>query len=216
MGEPPRYLETPAGWLILIAVLALSALVYNYWHKRRERALERVARETGFIPDEDRVSRDNDGFLHLPIFEHNIGLTDVMRGSVETGEAVILDCHMAAGDQRYWHTVVCLKIKHRELPAFQLRPEKVVHKLGAMFGQQDIDFPDFPRFSRMYLLRGQKEAALRGLFTSRVLSFFERHPGWCVEGEGEWLAVYRIAIAPDPHHLKKFLALATEIAKTFS
>lgn len=49
-------------------------------------------------------------------------------------------------------------------------------------GFEFTDRPDFP-----YRVRGKDEAAIRALFTSRVLDYFRDHPGWIVEGRGDWL-----------------------------
>jgi len=45
----------------------------------------------------------------------------------------------------------CNKLK---LPFFELKPENTFHKIGQVFGYQDIDFEAFPNFSKGYLLRG--------------------------------------------------------------
>ena len=40
-----------------------------------------------------------------------------------------------------------------------------------------------------YRVRGKDEQAIRTAFTSRVLDYFRDHPGWIVEGRGDWLLV---------------------------
>jgi hypothetical protein len=49
-------------------------------------------------------------------------------------------------------------------------------------GFEFTDRPDVP-----YRIRGKDEPAIRALFTSRVLDYFRDHPGWIVEGQGDWL-----------------------------
>ena len=49
-------------------------------------------------------------------------------------------------------------------------------------GSEFADRPDVP-----YRVRGTDEAAIRARFTSPVLDYFRDHPGWIVEGRGDWL-----------------------------
>lgn len=94
----------------------------------------------------------------------------------------------------HWRqTVLYLRGEGLALPAFSLRPEHVLHKIGSLFGYQDIDFPDRPRFSGACLLRGRDEPAVRAAFRPPVTEFFEAHPGLCADGEGDELFVWRAA-----------------------
>src|SRR5687768_9236876 len=43
------------------------------------------------------------------------------------------------------------------LPHFVMVPEKWYHRVGTYFGMQDIDFVEYPSFSKRYLLRGDDE-----------------------------------------------------------
>src|SRR5690242_5069549 len=43
------------------------------------------------------------------------------------------------------------------LPHFIMVPERWYHRIGTYFGMQDIDFVQYPTFSRNYLLRGEDE-----------------------------------------------------------
>jgi hypothetical protein len=109
-------------------------------------------------------------------------------------------------------TVCCVKGSWLSLPEFAMEPllkplltqaEAIVdQKLGdgkmAAFvhgmmqaaegmlqeapGFEFTDRPDVP-----YRVRGKDEAAIRAFFTSRVLDYFRDHPGWIVEGRGDWL-----------------------------
>jgi hypothetical protein len=45
-----------------------------------------------------------------------------------------------------------------------------------------FEFADVP-----YRVRGKDEAAIRAFFAAPVLDYFRDHPGWIVEGNGDWL-----------------------------
>jgi hypothetical protein len=91
------------------------------------------------------------------------------------------------------------------LPTFSLRPETIWHKIGGWFGHQDIDFESHPGFSRLYLLRGRDEEAIRRLFTAEVLAFYEGQSGLSTEGAGNRLVVYRHAKRIAPADTRSFL-----------
>lgn len=116
------------------------------------------------------------------------------RGDVR---AAVFDYHYTTGSGKstsHWRqTVLYLRAEGLALPGFTLRPENVFHRIGSVFGYQDIDFPDRPAFSRACLLRGRDEAAIRAAFHAGVTAFFEAHPGLCADGEGDELFVWRAA-----------------------
>jgi hypothetical protein len=78
-------------------------------------------------------------------------------------------------------------------------------KLAAAFGQKDIDFPEYPTFSKKYLLRGQDEAAIRNFFTRDIVAFFEQERGWNVEVQGGQLFAYRENHRPRAEELTSFM-----------
>jgi len=68
-----------------------------------------------------------------------------------------------------------------------------------VFGGQDIDFPEDPEFSRRYRLRGTDENAVRELFHVGVRQHLAGDGGWSIEGDGDWVLVFRgdRRVAPD-------------------
>jgi hypothetical protein len=85
------------------------------------------------------------------------------------------------------------------LPSFSLRPENFLHRIGELFGFRDIDFERRPEFSRLFLLRGEEEEAIRKAFGDGVLRFFEERPGTCATGGVSELLFWRPGsfVAPD-------------------
>jgi hypothetical protein len=91
------------------------------------------------------------------------------------------------------------------LPAFSLRPERFYHRVGALFGYRDINFDSRPEFSRMFLLRGDDEAAIRAHFTDPVAEFFEKKPGVCAAGMGRELLFWRPGRVVAPQEIEAFM-----------
>ena len=98
---------------------------------------------------------------------------------------------------------VSIRSPQLNLPQFALRPQHLFHRIGEVFGYQDIDFDYHPQFSKNYLLRGNNEQQVRKLFTNEVLGFFESQDGVSTEGDGDQLIFYRALtrIKPEDVHL---------------
>ena len=92
----------------------------------------------------------------------------------------------------------------------------MLHKFASAFGSQDIDFPESPSFSRLYLLRSEDERAIRAVFVQEVLRYFERHPDLYVEARSRGLIVYRSGKRMRPSELPQFLAQAREVYELFA
>lgn len=207
--------DSPQEWLIFIGIIVVVLLVTSYLAKRRRQGLERAAQEMGFSFEAEGINLASEGFLGLPLLKRNTGLSNVLRGSVTSGEAVVLDCQIGSGKSAQTQTVACLRLPGMQLPEFELRPENIFHKIGAAFGYKDIDFEGNEGFSKSYLLRGPDEAAVRALFHPGLLAFFEQRTGWSVEGAGEWLAVYKQAKSIAPSKIRESLEEATQVATAF-
>jgi len=82
-------------------------------------------------------------------------------------------------------------------------------------GYQDIDFEISPGFSKKYLLRGPDDAAIRSVFTSRALIFFESEPGLCVEADGRKLIVYRHSVRVKPELIRESVEKGVQVACLF-
>src|SRR5205807_7334585 len=109
-------------------------------------------------------------------------------------------------------TVCCVRGSWLSLPVFAMEPmmKPILKQAEAVVDQQlgsgkmasavhammqvaermvqeapGFEFTDRPEVA--YRVRGADEPAIRALFTPRVLDYFRDHPGWVVEGQGDWL-----------------------------
>jgi len=123
----------------------------------------------------------------------------------------------AGGVGGWWHreTVACLVSPRLQLSRFRLSPERAVERVASMFGILDVDFDSHPGFSRSYFLNAKDEAAIRSLFDWKVLTFFENHPGFHVEGNGDTLIIYQFNKPITLKELPHFLKIVNEIADLF-
>lgn len=121
----------------------------------------------------------------------------------------------AVGGTGHRETVGCLVSKRLRLPRFRLSPERPIEKIASMLGAQDVDFDSHPAFSRSYYLNTNDETAVRGLFDPTVLGFFERHPGFHVEGNADTLVIYQFNKSLSVIELPEFLETTDQISDLF-
>jgi MFS superfamily sulfate permease-like transporter len=92
--------------------------------------------------------------------------------------------------ETYESTYMRINFKPRLLPKFILTRETAMDKVAEALGVQDIDFDDYPLFSRKFLLKGEDEQAIRDFFRPEIIQLHEQNPGLFVECRGDALLIY--------------------------
>ena len=182
------------GGVVLVAVIAERKA-----EKKRTEQLSQLAAEMGFSFEASGDALLAEGLGRLPLFNrgHSRKTKNVLRKLVRGTEVILLDHQYTIGHGKNQHThkqtlVVFHPSDGDAFPDFEMRPESFFHRIGALFGYQDINFESHSRFSKSYLLRGNDESAIRATFTPAVLEFFELQPEkWSVEAHAAWLVVVR-------------------------
>jgi hypothetical protein len=218
--------ETLLWSLVVVCLLAgvVTALVFA-WHagKKRTEALAELADKLHLTFHAD--GKDAPFIATWPSFQlfeqgRSKSISHVMHGQVKGIEATLFDYSYATGSGKstttHRQTVVCLRASDLSLPNFALRPETFFHTVGKLFGHQDINFDTHPRFSRKYLLRGQDELAIRGVFGAQLLDYFEGTEGLAVEGSADRLLFYRPSRCAEPDEIRALLADALQVLARFS
>jgi hypothetical protein len=195
----------------MLAVVGTIAYVSYRAEKKRTEELKQVAADLGFdfAPEGDAVFLQRLSNFHLFAQGHSKKLWNLLRGTSDNLEVAVFDYRYVTGGGKHSHTwkhsVICFQFEGRGVPAFALRPENVFHKIGSWLGYQDIDFDSHPVFSKSYLLRGEDEDAIRKLFTTAVLEYYESQPGLSAEGSGNTLLHYRHAARVEPNAIRSFM-----------
>ncbi len=144
---------------------------------------------------------------------------NVLSGGSGAKERWIFDFRYDDGSRRLnstnRQTVVAFPYLNINLPAFEVRPENLLHKLGSTLGFQDIDFNEHPDFSSKYLLRGQRVFRIRQLFDSRVVHAFDCMTPLCVEAAGSCILIYRDRRVVAVDRLKDFVNTAERLCDAF-
>ena len=99
-----------------------------------------------------------------------------------------------AGNSARWRyqTTFFIRSKQLLLPDFYMRPEHFFDRIGTWLGAQDIDFEEYPKFSRNNLLKGEDEQLVRDLLVSpQFARMFKVNRQWTIEGLGYYLVIYK-------------------------
>ncbi len=199
--------------VLAVIVFVIGAIWYSVWlyEKKRTERIESVAHELGlpfFAKGDDSLL---DSLNHLRLFSqgHSKKIQNMLHGKANDVELAIFDYRYTIGggknSQTHKQSVVYVRSAALDLPHFAVRPEGLFHKIGSVFGYQDIDFESHPKFSSRYLLRGENEPAIRDVFTNERLSFFEEKEKICVEARGDQLVYYRQRKRVKPYEVEQLM-----------
>lgn len=211
-----QYIPYLIGGAVLL-VMAAIGLAIRYEKKRTE-ALKHQAVRMGYQFEEKSPPEivGDPGHFFLLSKGHSKQIKNRLFGERDGVGSMLFEYRYTVGSGKnsttYKQTVACFELKDRRIPPFSMRPENVLHRIGGLFGQQDIDFEAHPEFSKKYLLQGADEAAVRAFFNREKLGFLEQNPGWSVESDGERLLVYRAAKRVKPENLETFY---TEVRRIY-
>jgi hypothetical protein len=75
------------------------------------------------------------------------------------------------------------------LPGFELRLEHLMDKMANIIGLQDINFSEFPTFSKRYRLLGAMPDRIRAIFQPNIIKFYEREK-LCTEAYGSSVLIF--------------------------
>ena len=146
-------------------------------------------------------------------------IKNLMEGEANKVELAIFDyqytTHGGQHQQTHRQSLLFIRSPKLNLPDFSLRPENVFHKIGSAFGDKDIDFETHPIFSKSYLLRGENEAAIRGLFNNELLNFIQSQQKICIEGSGDQIIFYRHKSRVKPEEVEGFMEEGFQVFDQF-
>jgi hypothetical protein len=211
------------GLVLGVAVVGGIIWLVHRAHQKRLEAMRAACTAMGFTyterADPDELAA---AIGELPLFSRGRGRKawSVMRGSLAGRPAMLMDYEFTTGSGRnqttHRQTVALFPDAGGGLPDFELAPENIFHKIGAVFGYQDIDFETSEEFSKRYLLRGREEDRVRAALSADALAFFAQNPGWTVQLRGGRVAAYRAGRRCRPEEAPSFLAEALRIASLFA
>jgi hypothetical protein len=203
---------------IAVAIMVVSIIAISQYVERRRRDAMRVSAERmnlSFSENDDQSLRQRLSRFHLFSQGRSRRIRNVMRGRVADLDIAIFDYRYRTGggnSSRTWRqTVLHFDVQRMKLPPFSLRPEHFFHRLGQVFGYQDVDFDTHPTFSSKYLLRGAHEDEIRSVFSDQLLTHLETQTGLSTEAAGGDLIYYRANRRVDPERIGEFIKDGVQI-----
>lgn len=182
------------GIITFIGLILLAAWFYD---KKRSEAMQVIADALNFSferkGDELLIAMHDD--FELLAKGHAKKASNVMHGRSGDMDVTIMDYQYTIGHGKnsstHLHSIIIVQSIHLLLPLFTLAPENIFHKIGGVFGYQDIDFSSHPKFSKQYLLRGEDEDAIRETFSDELLKFYEKNKTSNTEGNNDKFVFFR-------------------------
>jgi len=173
----------------------------------RQLALRKFAdsNDYDFIPQHVRVGAK---YKNFPIergnkvsFEENVLSKYTDLGKIEVADMTILrGARQEQSETRV--TVVHVSETDLPIPEFALEPESFGTKLTELIGGKDIDFAEFPDFSRKYYLRGESESGVRDFFTEPIVHFLENREEIHIECHKHRLLFYKKLDLLEPYEIE--------------
>ena len=180
------------GIVLLVILIFLAVYIYE---KKRTEAMRVLAGALNF----EFSPKKNDNFYsevsHHELFAKGSSpkIKNLMLGHSGEMDIALMEFSYTIGSGKQRRTVtqsvVRIKSQTLNLPSFTLCPESFLHKIGSVFGYKDIDFKEFPFFSKKYLLRGSNEDEIRSFFSHDIINFCEERmqkgkiKGICVQAD---------------------------------
>ena len=208
-------------FLLLFLVLGIAWVIQSVQRARRGEALQEAASGMKFTFQPKADPRLVGRLEHFHLFSQGRRqkITNVLQGRAGDIDVSVFDYRYVTGggqNSRSWNqTVILFESDEMRLPNFTLRPENLFHKIGQVFGYQDIDFDSHPEFSKRYLLRGENESDARHTFSTDVLSFYESDQKLSTEAAGRQLIHYRAAKRIPPDEIAQFIKQGVRVLTLF-
>jgi hypothetical protein len=89
----------------------------------------------------------------------------------------------------FLQTVIVLYDESLDLPGFKLRPRYLMDKLENLFRFDEINFDDYPDFSKDYRLQARNVGGVEDLFQPNLIRFYEGNK-ICTEANGNYVVIY--------------------------
>jgi hypothetical protein len=205
--------------VLIIAIIGGFIAWVIWMGKKRTQELQSIAQglKLQFFPKgDDRIAPllANLQFFH---YGTNCKVTNLMHGRIARGSksvtVAIFDYQFRVGRNRSYteisigedsaaisssndddteffsQTVIVLHDETIDVPRFNLRPENLMDKMGNIVGIEDINFTNFPVFSKRYRLDSDLVSDVRDLFQPNLLKFYEGHK-LCTEANGSTVVIY--------------------------
>lgn len=195
-----------------VIVMALAGVLYVAFFllfprlegRKRQEGMKKASFEIGFAYNQVADIELPDLKLFNTGSSHGGKIKNLLTTTRDYIKWSIFDYRFSSGNLIHEQTVIMAQLAN-DLPEFYLSGEYFYHKLGEIIGFKDIDFTEFPEFSKRYRLTGPDENAIRQLFTPYVISTITTQRLHAqIEAKGNFIIAYAPGTIVKPADLFRF------------
>lgn len=119
---------------------------------------------------------------------------NIFSGSHRGVELKMMDVEFYEGEfiarETHKHTLFLIT-PNETIPRFRLDKERIFDRIAGLAGFQDINIEGHEDFSRRFLLKGKDQEGIKQFFTDELVLFFESHPYYHLESNGESILILK-------------------------
>lgn len=214
--------------IILVFIVVIVAIIKyaKKMEKERSESIERIAQNMGFQFESNPTVDYLKKYSNFQLFNsghskkiRNLMFIDGISTSAATEKKEIFGYQYRTGNGKhsstYMFTIVSFRFSEHKFTDFDLRPEHIFHKIGGVFGYQDIDIDSDPEFSKIYLLQGRNEKAIRNIFTPKICEILVEQKPLCIESRDNTMIFYQQYNRLAPEEIHPFYDEARKIYDEF-
>ena len=203
-----------------LSIVGLVLWLVHQHEKKRTESLRVVAADIDMsfsATQDDALLAKLQGFS---LFNkgHGRKMRNVMTAETDLAQLTVFDYQFTTGggnsSRTHHHTVVAMESESLLLPEFTLRPEGFFDRVGATLGFQDIDFDEHPEFSRLFVLQGKDEEAIRHFFDTSMLQRFSKLPETTINSV-DGLFIFLRGGRKKPEEFESFIAEGYDVFRAF-
>ena len=212
------------AWAIPIFVCFFGFIFYmgRLRAKKRTKAMRAIAESLEMEFVAEKCDPNTLGLDGIDLFEKGRSrkVLNLIKGTFEDTNAFIFDYHYVTGggknSSHHSQTVIAYEICSKDgfqLPQFTCKQERFYHIFADIFSLKDIDFEQYPEFSKTYRLIGEDGDSIRKIFNETVIRQLEAviKQRWHVDAAGEWLIIHRYNKIIKPEDCPQFLLDCTTL-----
>ncbi|MFA6584485.1 MAG: hypothetical protein WCS77_09325 [Elusimicrobiaceae bacterium] len=222
LTEAKHWLNSSPGLFIavIVAVFAGTFIAAFIADRKRRREIEALSFRVGlrFFPKEADTVMEFLRNGNLPLFNegHSRTAKNILTDSSSNTRLYAFDYQYTVGSGKnartHYQTPVVFVSGSSSFPTYTVAPEGFLYKLISFVGYNDINFEEYPVFSKAYWLKSPQDAqVLRQAFRGAFMSLLEAEKGWHIQSSGPYVLFFKdgghVKVAEYEEFLRKCKAL---------
>ncbi len=119
---------------------------------------------------------------------------NVFKGEEMGVRIYLMDIEFTEGgfiaQETYKQTILYLSLREH-IPKFRLDKERIFDRIASFAGFEDINLDHHEEFSNKYWLKGEDKDAIQQFFSDELVLFFESHPIYHLESNGNGIIIFK-------------------------